>query len=93
MRAPRHAKWPDAEAPCGMCVNPPFTYAILDCLKQPAIASADIESFYRSVKVLVIDVTKGGMNPERDSQLTRGFRFLQASPQPHSGAAAQGGSA
>ena len=72
----------------------PFTYAILDCLvrclKQPAIASADIESFYRSVKVLVIDVTKGGMNPERDSQLTRGFRFLQASPQPHSGAAAQG---
>ena len=71
----------------------PFTYAILDCLKQPAIASADIESFYRSVKALVINVTAGDMNPERDSQLTQGFRFLLASPQPHGGAAAQGGSA
>jgi len=58
----------------------PFTYALLDCLKNANIAHCEIEELFRSVRALVQNVTRGGMNPDSQSNLTKGFRFLQTSP-------------
>lgn len=57
----------------------PFTHALLECLKNAHIAPLQIEDLFRSVRALVRDVTLGGMNPESQSNLTKGFRFLQTS--------------
>jgi len=69
----------------------PFTHALQDCLKNVNIASGPIDDLFRSVRALVQNVTCGGMNPDSQSNLTKGFRFLQTSPSRDAAASASAG--
>ncbi len=53
----------------------PFTHAILECFKHPKIACEDIDVWFRNVRALVMNMTQGGMIPDSQHNLTKGFVF------------------
>jgi len=53
----------------------PFTFALVECLKNPAIVSCDLDKLFRSVRAFVENITVGRMIPDTQSNLTEGFRF------------------
>jgi hypothetical protein len=53
----------------------PFTYALVDCLKNSKIASQDICVFFRAVRGLVEDLTGGKQRPFEESNLRESFTF------------------
>jgi hypothetical protein len=66
---------PNADGSAGLS---PFSYAITHCLQKEYIACEDIEIWFKSVRSLVQRMTKGGMNPDSDSNLNIRFHFLNA---------------
>ena len=55
----------------------PFTYVLVDCLKNSEIASQDIGVFFRAVGGLVEDLTGGKERPFEESNLRESFRFKE----------------
>jgi hypothetical protein len=53
----------------------PFTHAILECFKHPKIVCEDIDVWFRHVRALVMQMTQGGMIPDSQHNLTKGFVF------------------
>jgi hypothetical protein len=75
-----HATAPStlAQADHHRCPNlSPFTYALVDCLKNSEIASQDIGVFFRAVRGLVEDLTGGKQRPFEESNLRESFRFKE----------------
>jgi hypothetical protein len=73
-----HATAPStlAQADHHRCPNlSPFTYALVDCLKNSEIAFQDIGVFFRAVRGLVEDLTGGKQIPFHESNLRESFRF------------------
>ncbi len=65
-----------AQADHFQCPNlSPFTYALVDCLKNGEIASLDIRLFFGAVRGLVEDLTGGKQRPFEESNLRESFRF------------------
>jgi hypothetical protein len=67
----------------------PFTYPLVDCLKNSEIASQDIGVFFRAVRGLVEDLTEGKQRPFEESNIRESFRFKEV--QQVSNVAAGGG--
>ena len=67
-----------AQADHHRCPNlSPFTYALVDCLKNSEIASQDIGVFFRAVRGLVEDLTGGKQRPFEESNIIESFRFKE----------------
>ncbi len=87
-----HATAPGTLAQAGhhRCPNlSPFTYALVDCLKNSQIASQDIGVFFRAMRGLVEGLTGGKQRPFEESNIRESFRFREV--QQESNVAAGGG--
>ena len=53
----------------------PFTYAIVDCLRNSSISSSNIDIFMQSVRGLVEDVTESKQSPFHETNFRQNFRL------------------
>ena len=56
----------------------PFTYAIVDCLRNSSISSSNIDIFMQSVRGLVEDVTESKQSPFHETNFRQNFRFRRS---------------
>ena len=56
----------------------PFTYAIVNCLKNTSISSSNIDIFMQSVRGLVEDVTESKQSPFHETNFRQNFMFRRS---------------
>ena len=56
----------------------PFTYAIVDCLRNSSISSRNIDIFMQAVRGLVEDVTESKQSPFHETNFRQNFRFRRS---------------